>query len=102
MGIHKNETDRLTKMVEESETWLRDKEAELEKVGLLVMPPVTARELEQQIRPVQSEVEYLRYRPKPKPKYKPKPKKNKTNASNATANGTNDEDVAKAPEGNKK
>jgi len=83
--IHKNETDRLTKMVDDSESWLTEKEAELEKAGLLVKPPFTAREVEQQIRPVQSEVEYLRYRPKPRSKSKPKSKgNNNTNATNAT------------------
>ena len=87
--IHKNETDRLTKMVDDSESWLTEKEAELEKAGLLVKPPFTAREVEQQIRPVQSEVEYLRYRPKPRSKSKPKSKgNNNTNATNATDTNT--------------
>lgn len=87
--IHKNETDRLTKMVDDSESWLTVKEAELEKAGLLVKPPFTAREVEQQIRPVQSEVEYLRYRPKPRSKSKPKSKgNNNTNATNATDTNT--------------
>jgi hypothetical protein len=88
--IHKNETDRLTKMVDEAEAWLTEKQAELEKLGLLEKPPFSARELEQQIRPVQSEVEYLRYRPKPKSKSKPKRTANATNATNTT--GSNDTD----------
>eukprot|EP00656_Telonema_subtile_P041302 TRINITY_DN4641_c0_g1_i2.p1 TRINITY_DN4641_c0_g1~~TRINITY_DN4641_c0_g1_i2.p1 ORF type:complete len:904 (-),score=310.77 TRINITY_DN4641_c0_g1_i2:228-2939(-) len=88
--IHKNETDRLSKMVDDAETWLAEKVTELETVGLLVTPPFTAREVGQQIRPVVSEVEYLRYRPKPLPKYKPKrPKKaNNSNSSNASANAS--------------
>jgi len=88
--IHKNETDRLTKMVDDAESWLVEKQGELGKVGLFVKPPFTGREVGQQIRPVVSEIEYLRFRPKPYPKYKPKPKRNRTNSTttNATFNET--------------
>jgi hypoxia up-regulated 1 len=88
--IHKNETDRLTKMVNEAETWLMEKVNELETAGLFVKPPFTARECLQQIKPVEAEVEYLRYRPKPRSKKKLKATTNTSNASgsNTTANAT--------------
>merc|ERR1711988_695972 len=68
--IHKNETDRVLKMCGESETWLAEKEAELEKVGLLVKPPFSATEINQYVKPLTNEVSYLRYKPKPKSKKK--------------------------------
>merc|ERR1712054_396769 len=77
----------MGKMVDDADTWLKEKQEELEKAGLLVDPPFTAREVEQQIRPVQSEVEYLRYRPKPRSKRKPVPK-NTTGNATGSANGT--------------
>jgi hypoxia up-regulated 1 len=83
--IHTNETNRLSKMVDEAETWLKEKVDELEKAGLFVKPPFTARECLQQIRPVEAEVEYLRYRPKPRSKKKPKAKTNMSNSSSANA-----------------
>jgi hypoxia up-regulated 1 len=90
--IHVNETKRLTKMCNESSTWLQEKEVELKKVGLLVKPPFTAHEILQYIKPVQNEVAYLRYKPKPRSKVlkKKKKKTNSTasNSSNATANAT--------------
>lgn len=94
--IHKNETDRLTKMVDDAESWLVEKQGELEKIGLFVKPPFTGREVGQQIRPVVSEIEYLRFRPKPYPKYKPKPKRNRTNSTqtNATSNETTTNETA--------
>lgn len=88
--IHKNETDRLTKMVDEAETWLKEKVDELDKAGLFVKPPFTARECLQQIKPVEEEVKYLRYRPKPRSKKKPRAKTNKTNSSNATGSNATD------------
>jgi len=86
--IHVNETNRLTKMTNEAETWLKEKVEELEKIGLFVKPPFTARECLQQIKLVESEVEYLRFRPKPRSKRKPRAKTNKTNSNNATANAS--------------
>merc|ERR1719162_1021109 len=73
-----------SKMVDEAETWLKEKVDELDKAGLFVKPPFTARECLQQIKPVEEEVKYLRYRPKPRSKRKLKAKTNKTNSSNAT------------------
>jgi len=101
--IHKNETDRLIKMVDEAETWLKEKVDELDKAGLFVKPPFTARECLQQIKLVEAEVEYLRYRPKPRSKKKPKAKTNKTNSSNvsgsnaAGANGTVEKPATEKP-----
>merc|ERR1712086_624247 len=77
--IHKNETDRLKEKVDE-----------LDKAGLFVKPPFTARECLQQIKPVEEEVKYLRYRPKPRSKRKLKAKTNKTNSSNATGSNATD------------
>merc|ERR1712166_1093127 len=88
--IHKNETDRLTKMVDEAETWLKEKVDELDKAGLFVKPPFTARECLQQIKPVEEEVKYLRYRPKPRSKRKLKAKTNKPDSSNATGSNATD------------
>jgi len=82
--IHKNETDRLTKMVDEAETWLQEKEQELEKAGLFVDPPFTAREVEEQIKPVQAETEYLRYKRKPFSKKKAKRANSSANATNSS------------------
>jgi len=95
--IHKNDTDKLIKMCDESDLWLKDNEAELEKAGLLVKPPFSAAEVSQYINPLEREVSYLRYKPKPRSK---KPKKvanksnstgNASNASNASANTSDSE-----------
>jgi len=85
--IHKNATDRVVKMCDEAEVWLKDNEAELAKAGLLVKPPYTSSETLQYIRTLESGVAYLRYKPKPYSKKKPKAS-NKTNTSNSTSNKT--------------
>jgi len=98
--IHKNETDRVTKMCEESEAWLAEKETELETAGLLVKPPFSATEISQYIKPLSNEVAYLRHKPKPKMKKKKTNTTNSTNASNSsnasesTANATTTEEQA--------
>jgi len=87
--IHRNETNRLIKLCNESSQWLAEKEADLKKAGLMVKPPFSVNELSQHIRPVENEVSYLRYKPKPKSRKKKSAKANQTKA-NKTANSTND------------
>jgi hypothetical protein len=93
--IHKNDTDKLIKMCDDADLWLKDNEAELEKAGLLVKPPFSAAEVGQYVRPLESEVSYLRYKPKPKSK-KPKKAANKSNSTGNASNASNTSNASSA------
>ena len=94
--IHKNDTNRVTKLADESEAWIAEKEAELETAGLLVKPPFSASEISQYIKPLVNEVSYLRHKPKPKTKKK-KVAANSTNSTNSTNDTNTTDDATEAP-----